>query len=347
MTPSHVPNPLIRAELQHNGAKLSLGTKGAASQLDEAERGQLERLESIIQTAHRYVLKLATALSAIREQRLYRATHRTFEDYCAQRWGFSREHGRRYCDWAKVAQNLTVNGAPIGGKLPLRESHARPLARLTPDQQRKVWGNYVAKSTTPPSAKAIERIVRQVASLSESSVRSSPVPETLPQQSGQIIHGDVLDVLPTLSDRSVACVVTSPPYAEQRNGHYPGKPEKEYPNWMTSVMRALRPKLAPDASVLIVIRPHVRDGVISDYVLRTRLALRDDGWCEIDEYVWQKPDGGALGHKHRLRRAWESILHFAPSNDPYADGQRTLRRFLRRLRRGSPGPEACFRSGRA
>ena len=32
-------------------------------------------------------------------------------------------------------------------------------------------------------------------------------------------------------------------------------------NWMT----ALAPKMTPDGSVFLVIRPHVRDGVLSDY----------------------------------------------------------------------------------
>ena len=45
---------------------------------------------------------------------------------------------------------------------------------------------------------------------------------------------------------------------------------------MASVMRALKPKMPHDGSVLIVIRPHLRNGEISDYVLRTRLAIRAD-----------------------------------------------------------------------
>ena len=38
--------------------------------------------------------------------------------------------------------------------------------------------------------------------------------------------------------------------------------------WMT----ALAPKMTPDGSVFLVIRPHVKDGMLSDYVLKTRLA---------------------------------------------------------------------------
>jgi len=128
-----------------------------------------------------------------------------------------------------------------------------------------------------------------------------------------------MDVIPTLPDGSVGACVTSPPYAMQRSGTYGGIPEKDYPDWTKSWMSALRPKLASDASVLIVIRPHVSKGELSDYVLRTRLALRDDGWIECDEIIWVKPDAPPLGHAKRLRRCWESVLWFSRSRKPYMD----------------------------
>jgi hypothetical protein len=84
-------------------------------------------------------------------------------------------------------------------------------------------------------------------------------------------------------------------------------------------MEALRPKMKDDGSVLIVIRPHLRDGVISDYVLRTRLALRDSGWMECEELIWIKPDAPPLGSKLRPRRSWESILWFAKVAQPFND----------------------------
>lgn len=134
-----------------------------------------------------------------------------------------------------------------------------------------------------------------------------------------VLHGDCLDLIPTLEDGSVGLVVTSPPYAEQRKGHYGGIPESSYPAFTVQWMDALRPKLAPDGSILIVIRPHLRDGVLSDYVLRTRLALREAGWNECEEMIWYKPNSPPLGSKLRPRRAWESILWFSASSQPYCD----------------------------
>ena len=147
--------------------------------------------------------------------------------------------------------------------------------------------------------------------------------------SAEILHGDCVEVLPTLAPASVHAVVTSPPYAEQRKKQYGGIPEREYPAWTVAWMAALRPALAPGASVLVNIREHVKDGQISDYVHRTRLAVRDAGWAEIDELLWLKTDAPPVGRVDRPRRSWERVLWFAPSADvrcyPKANGRTSER----------------------
>lgn len=129
-------------------------------------------------------------------------------------------------------------------------------------------------------------------------------------------HGDCLDVLPTLAPQSIDSVVTSPPYAMQRAKQYGGVPEKEYPDWTVTWMRGVRASLKERGSVLINIREHIRNGEMSDYVHRTRMALRADGWIECDELIWLKPNGPPVGDPGRTRRSWERILWFAPSRRP-------------------------------
>lgn len=134
-----------------------------------------------------------------------------------------------------------------------------------------------------------------------------------------ILCGDSLQLIPKLPEASISLVITSPPYAEQRRKNYSSVQEANYPTWTCRWMSALRPKLTPEASVIINIRPHVRGGCISDYVLRTRLALREQGWFEIDEMIWHQPDKPPLGHNQRPRRAYESLLWYSTTNRPYAD----------------------------
>lgn len=127
-----------------------------------------------------------------------------------------------------------------------------------------------------------------------------------------------------LPAESVDAIVTSPPYAEQRKTTYGGIPEADYPEWTVAWMAQARRLLKPDGSVIINISPHIKNGQLSDYVLRTRLALRSAGWVELEELVWHKKDAPPTGSPSRPRRAWESLLwygkHGRAFGDPKAGG---------------------------
>lgn len=143
----------------------------------------------------------------------------------------------------------------------------------------------------------------------------------------KIICGNCFNALP---EDLIDLVVTSPPYAQQRASQYGGIPEKDYPAWTVKWMQAVRPLLKITGSVAIVIRPHIHQHVISDYVLKTRLALREYGWDEAEELIWTKPDAPPMGHIRRPRRSWESILWFAKDAskvfcDPKANGNLSKR----------------------
>jgi DNA modification methylase len=161
------------------------------------------------------------------------------------------------------------------------------------------------------------RVTARLKELQDKRQPSSPV--RIKKRGGPVLHGDCRDLIPTLEDGSVSLVVTSPPYAEQRAGHYEGASEDDYPEFTVQWMTALAPKMTPDGSVFLVIRPHLRAGIQSDYVLRTRLAVREAGWHECEELIWLKPGAPPLGSKLRPRRAWESILWFSQCAQPYAD----------------------------
>jgi DNA modification methylase len=132
----------------------------------------------------------------------------------------------------------------------------------------------------------------------------------------RVYNCDCFDGIKELDNNSVSLVVTSPPYAMQRKFQYGGIAEKDYPQWTVDWMELLKQKLKDDASVMINIRPHIKNGEISDYVLRTRLALREAGWKECEELIWVKTTSPPMGSTERPRRAWESILWFSKTNKP-------------------------------
>ena len=134
----------------------------------------------------------------------------------------------------------------------------------------------------------------------------------------EILHGDCIEVMRSLPAESVDALITSPPYAMQRKDTYGGVPEAEYPAWTVAWMAEARRVLKADGSAVINIRPHVRNGQISDYVLRTRLALRADGWAEVEELIWHKSGAMPVGSVQRPRRSWESLLWYAKHGRPYS-----------------------------
>lgn len=132
---------------------------GTEAELSPDELVELEECETIIDRGIRAFFEAGQALARVRDLRLYRVEHPTFEAYCQQRWGMERAHAYRMVDSAAVYENLS----PMGDILPANERQARPLARLEPDQQREAWEQ--ARLTAPNgriTGAHVERIVSQL-----------------------------------------------------------------------------------------------------------------------------------------------------------------------------------------
>jgi DNA adenine methylase len=101
--------------------------------LTQAEEGDLIQLETVIERAEKSQIEEGRALKQIRDRRLYRASYETFAAYCSQKLGLSRQHVHRLIDFADVVDSLSPMVTP-----PARESHARHLVGLTPQQRNRV-----------------------------------------------------------------------------------------------------------------------------------------------------------------------------------------------------------------
>ncbi|GAX45238.1 hypothetical protein NIES4075_62590 [Tolypothrix sp. NIES-4075] len=136
---TNVQNPLSRENL-----------------LSEVEALELRRLEARVELGLKAFWEIGQALSQIRDKRLYRETHKTFEEYCITRWEMSRRSAYQLIGAAIVVENVR-NCAQI---LPLNEAQARPLVALPPEQQREAWKTAVS---TAANGKVTAVHVAQVA----------------------------------------------------------------------------------------------------------------------------------------------------------------------------------------
>ena len=101
------------------------------------EQRELEKLETIIENGRKSFIEVGIALTQIRDSRLYRETHKTFEEYCLKRWQYARRRAYQFIDSVRVIENVH-HGTQIE-ILPTNERQIRPLTHLEPEQQREAW----------------------------------------------------------------------------------------------------------------------------------------------------------------------------------------------------------------
>lgn len=125
--------------------------------LSIVERNALEQLEEVIERGLASFVEVGKALILINEQRLYRSEYATFEEYCRDRWGFSRTHAYRQMSASRVAEILS----PIGDTP--RESVLRELTPLVDDPEAVIeaW-NTATETEAKPTASEVRQVVRIV-----------------------------------------------------------------------------------------------------------------------------------------------------------------------------------------
>ena len=103
--------------------------------MNELVVSRLEELETVIE---RGVVDVGVALLEIRDNRLYRENHSTFNDYCRKRWGWSRDYGDRLIAATKITKLISTDNC----QQPVNEAQARelvPLLREDEEQVAEVW----------------------------------------------------------------------------------------------------------------------------------------------------------------------------------------------------------------
>ena len=123
------------------------------------ERATLQAFEGVIEKGLASFVEVGNALMRIRDSRLYRETHGTFEAYCVERWHLSKAHVNRLVAASQVVESV----APVG-VAPSNERQARPLTKLPEEDQAEVWQEAVETAPTDDDGEPIitARHVEQV-----------------------------------------------------------------------------------------------------------------------------------------------------------------------------------------
>ncbi len=125
--------------------------------LTEDEERDLLRLERKVERAF---FEAGLSLREIRDRRLYRSTYATFEEYCKERFNFTRQAANYLIAGASVFETLTTNGCQI---LPTAERQVRPITSLDESEQVEAWSTAVAEAgERVPSSRIVKEVVQRI-----------------------------------------------------------------------------------------------------------------------------------------------------------------------------------------
>lgn len=124
--------------------------------LSATEERLLQQCELRIERGMRTFIEVGMALCSIKNQRLYRQTHPTFDSYCQDRWRISRFYAYRLIGAANVACLL----ADASSLTPTTEAQVRPLSGLDPQIIPTLWKEAVARASGGPiTGKLVKSVV--------------------------------------------------------------------------------------------------------------------------------------------------------------------------------------------
>jgi hypothetical protein len=101
--------------------------------MNEIERGELASCERIIGRTKNSFIECGAALLRIRDRRLYKGTHKNFDDYCKDKWGFGKTWAYQLIAGAKAELE---NRPPEVDKNAADEQEEKPAATSTTDAGR-------------------------------------------------------------------------------------------------------------------------------------------------------------------------------------------------------------------
>jgi hypothetical protein len=147
-----------------------------AGNADMARLADCEKaIEKNLRVALLAFYEVGDALLTVQRERLYRQTYATFDDYCRERWGFSRMHAWRLTAAAERMKLLTSSDDM---PKPACESQIRPFLKLPPQEFPRAW-NQVVKTANgePVTTKVIRAVANKLLAADKSKAAAPSQPE--------------------------------------------------------------------------------------------------------------------------------------------------------------------------
>lgn len=125
---------------------------------DPAKLAQLKKIEKEIKSGLIKYYETAFLLQRIVDEEMYLLRgYSTFRKYCEETFNFGRSYGYRLVAYARVLKSLKLDSKPD-----IPERLIRPLASLSPEQQKQAWdqAKKLSKGNELPALNAVAKAVK-------------------------------------------------------------------------------------------------------------------------------------------------------------------------------------------
>lgn len=143
----------------------------------------LKTVEDSIQNG---ILAVGLGLMEIQDKQLYLADHTTFEDYCKERWGFSKSAVYQHIANTKTSQNVSA----IVDTKTVKNAHLREIAKAPEKKQAQIAATVIEQCEqegVEPTAKHYRAAVKPYVKPPEPKPKPTAITETVEYEDDSLI----------------------------------------------------------------------------------------------------------------------------------------------------------------
>src|SRR6266487_2919055 len=168
---------------------------------------------------------------------------------------------------------------------------------------------------------------------------------------GAAYCGDSLDLLSGLPDSSINLVLTSPPFALQREKEYGNKAQTEYVAWLAQFARLVHRKLKEDGSFVLDLGGAYEPGSPTRSLYNFRVAVHfcdELGFHLAEDFYWFNPSKlpspieWVNKRKLRAKDAVNTVWWFGKTRSPKANVSKVLTEYSDRMKKLLEDPEGFY-----
>jgi site-specific DNA-methyltransferase (cytosine-N4-specific) len=168
---------------------------------------------------------------------------------------------------------------------------------------------------------------------------------------GAAYIGDSLDLLTRLPDDSVDLVMTSPPFALQREKEYGNKTQNEYVDWLEQFARLVKQKLSNTGSFVLDLGGSYEKGMPARSLYNFRVLVRfcdELGFYLAEDFYWfnssklPSPIEWVNKRKMRVKDSVNTVWWFSKTPWPKADVRNVLAEYSDRMKKLLKDPEGFY-----